>query len=98
MSDALTLWLMVPDAPDVPLTLEELVNRPSWHRKAACRGHGPGEFIRGPRATYDTTRALCAVCRVRRECLDYALADPNLTGLWGGTDDQERRELRRAAA
>jgi hypothetical protein len=32
---------------------------------------------------------------VRQHCLDYALQDDSLTGLWGGTTDVERREIRR---
>ena len=66
-----------------------------WHLRAACRGQGPEEFVRGPRSDYGTTRELCATCPVRRECLDFALADGSLTGLWGGTTDTERRQIRR---
>ena len=29
---------------------------------------------------------------MRRECLEAALADPELIGLWGGTTEAERRE------
>jgi hypothetical protein len=42
--------------------------------------------------------AICEVCPVRQECLEAALADPVLVGLWGGTTDAERRELRRRVA
>ena len=40
-------------------------------------------------------RALPSTIRVRRECLEAALADPELIGLWGGTTEAERREIRR---
>jgi WhiB family transcriptional regulator, redox-sensing transcriptional regulator len=40
-------------------------------------------------------RALCEGCPVRQECLETALADDSLVGLWGGTTDAERREIRR---
>ena len=66
-----------------------------WHLRAACRGQGPEEFVRGPKADYSTTRELCTTCPVRRECLDFALADESITGLWGGTTDRERRQIRR---
>ena len=39
-----------------------------------------------------------AGCPVRDECLDYALADPSLQGVWGGRTDAERRVLRHRAA
>jgi WhiB family redox-sensing transcriptional regulator len=58
-------------------------------------GQGPDAFIRGPKADYGATRALCEGCAVRQECLAVALADPDLVGLWGNTTDAERRELRR---
>ena len=32
-------------------------------------------------------RGLCADCPVRLDCLEAALADPDLMGLWGGTMD-----------
>jgi len=37
---------------------------------------------------------LCEDCPVRRECLEAALADPELIGLWGGSTEAERREIR----
>jgi WhiB family redox-sensing transcriptional regulator len=40
-------------------------------------------------------RDLCQGCTVRQECLDVALADPDLTGLWGGTTPKERKAMRR---
>jgi len=95
---ALLSWLMAPEAPAEPVTLEDFLQRPSWHRDAAGRGRGPAEFVRAPRSTYDGVRELCETCPVRQECLETALADSDLMGLWGGTTDAERRELRRAVA
>jgi WhiB family transcriptional regulator, redox-sensing transcriptional regulator len=66
-----------------------------WYRRAACRGQGPTAFVRGPKFDYGAIRDLCDTCPVRRECLEYALADESLTGLWGGTTDTERRMIRR---
>ena len=34
----------------------------------------------------------------REECLAYALADKDLVGMWGGTTERERREMRRPVA
>ena len=66
-----------------------------WHLQAACRGQGPQEFVRGPKSDYGATRELCWSCPVRAECLEFALKDESLTGLWGGTTDVERRLIRR---
>lgn len=41
-------------------------------------------------------RRLCAGCRFMAPCLTYAL-DHDVVGVWGGTDDIERRALRSAA-
>jgi WhiB family redox-sensing transcriptional regulator len=70
--------------------------RSEWQQQAACRGHGPADFVRGPRSDYAALRELCASCPVRAECLEYALAEESLTGLWGGTSDAERRIIRRS--
>jgi WhiB family transcriptional regulator, redox-sensing transcriptional regulator len=66
-----------------------------WHQEAACRGRGPNAFVRGPRSDYGSMRELCESCPVRLECLEFALSDESLTGLWGGTTDMERRLIRR---
>jgi WhiB family redox-sensing transcriptional regulator len=43
-------------------------------------------------------KAICSGCPVRQECLDYALADPSLVGVWSGTDERERRAMRSESA
>jgi WhiB family redox-sensing transcriptional regulator len=37
----------------------------------------------------------CGTCPVQSECLGEALADEHLVGIWGGTTDYQRRQLRR---
>jgi WhiB family redox-sensing transcriptional regulator len=71
--------------------------RPAWHREAVCRGLGARGFVKSPGAAYGL-RELCATCPVRPECLEFALADLTIVGLWGGTDDAERRGMRRQVA
>lgn len=39
-------------------------------------------------------KAICATCPVRSECFDYALRN-NEHGIWGGTTEQEREQIRR---
>jgi WhiB family redox-sensing transcriptional regulator len=74
---------------------EELLGRPAWHAQAACRGQGAGEWVKAA-GDYTAERAVCASCPVREECLAYALADKDLVGMWGGTTERERREMRRS--
>lgn len=72
--------------------------RPGWHRRARCRGLGTELFIpsRGV-PTVVRAKALCRECPVREECLAFALSDPELVGVWGGTTVKERSALRAAA-
>ena len=76
------------------LTLEDFQRRPDWHQRAACRGVGPSDYVRGARGNYEAVRALCGACPVRQDCLEAALADDSLVGLWGAVEG-ERREMRR---
>ena len=65
--------------------------RPDWMTRAACTGRTAVMF--------DTRNALhaknlCATCPVVTPCLDHALADPSLQGVWGGTTETDRDRLR----
>lgn len=70
---------------------------------AACRGMDPDKFfplrghVRGTTFSPEVAEALaaCARCEVRQECLEHALDAPERTGIWGGTFERERRQLRR---
>ncbi len=97
VDEGLLEWLMQPHAEHIPVTLEDVLRRPQWHRQAACRGMGTSGFVKSTGGAYGVTRRECARCPVRQECLDFALADESIVGLWGGTSDAERRELRRRA-
>jgi WhiB family redox-sensing transcriptional regulator len=80
--------------PDVSI----LAQRPRWQRRAACRGNGTDRWFPTSREADEAARAVCEPCPVRRECLAYALASPELVGIWAGTGERERRRLRRASA
>ncbi len=95
---AAAVWLMTPDAPEPPrLALEDLYRRPEWQRQASCRGMGPDAHFPALGRSLAAARAACARCAVRDACLAFALADPSLEGVWGGTSERERRQLRRDA-
>jgi hypothetical protein len=40
-------------------------------------------------------RQICSRCPVRADCLAYALAAEEEFGIWGGLDQNERRNLKR---
>ncbi|ANP52731.1 WhiB family redox-sensing transcriptional regulator [Streptomyces griseochromogenes] len=72
----------------------------NWRDLASCRHTDPDLFFpigtTGP-ATLQTQRAkaVCECCRVREQCLKWALGTGQPVGIWGGTTETERRALRR---
>ena len=93
--DLFVEWLMHPDAPQ----LEELDHRPAWQSRGACRGQPADVFFPGETGDYVQARAVCGICPVRVQCLDYALTPPiERFGFWGGATERERQRMRRRAA
>jgi WhiB family transcriptional regulator, redox-sensing transcriptional regulator len=79
-------WLMDHDSSHLDLpALEDYVRRPAWQTRAACRGMGTAEFVVALGGNGAAGKAVCDGCLVRAECLDFAMADPELQGVWGGT-------------
>jgi WhiB family redox-sensing transcriptional regulator len=71
----------------------------SWHESAACQGADTELFFpvssTGPAASdIRAAKAFCGRCPVRACCLTYALDTGQIAGIWGGTDENERRLLR----
>jgi WhiB family redox-sensing transcriptional regulator len=71
-----------------------------WWRLAACRDAEPELFFpisARPvlHSAIKHAKLICARCPVQSECLDYALANRQEQGIWGGLTDEERRLLRR---
>ena len=72
-----------------------------WQRLAACRGEdssfyfAPSYFeTRGEKLAREAVaKRICAVCAVRRPCLDYALDTREGHGVWGGLNETERRAI-----
>ncbi len=73
----------------------------SWQVKAACRGpqaavfFPPSHFERKEEKLERERRAkdICSSCSVRRDCLDYAIDIKEPHGIWGGLNENERRNL-----
>ena len=73
----------------------ERAARGDWWDSAACRTADPDIFFpvssSGPgHDEADQAKAVCAGCRVRRQCLQFALATHQSHGIWGGTTEEER--------
>lgn len=66
-----------------------------WRESAACRGADPELFFPGRGNSLAPAKAVCRECPVRPECLEYALANGERQGVWGGTSERERRRIQR---
>jgi WhiB family redox-sensing transcriptional regulator len=80
------------DVPDVA----ELLGRPMWEARAACRGLPVACFVVERGASTVAAKAVCARCPVWEECVDFALADLSISGVWGGTSNRQRMRTRKA--
>lgn len=65
----------------------------SWRQRAACRGVDPDVFYPVSDEEAEEAKAICRVCPVRESCLEYALANRERDGVWGGATERERRRL-----
>lgn len=72
--------------------------RPQWMRDALCREYPGVAFFPVRGQTSAPAKAICHRCLVERECRAFALGNPDLTGVWGGTSDKERKAMRSRAA
>lgn len=70
-----------------------------WREDAACLSYPEPNlfFATGEAGAEDVARAktICAGCPVRFDCLLYAVETAQTYGVWGGTDADERRLIRR---
>ena len=93
--DAELALLMQPEAA-VDL-LEELLLRPAWHSRAACRGMGTEVFFPTDQITLNRARRICSGCPVNAECAEFALDHPSLKGIWAGMSERRRARARKDA-
>lgn len=65
----------------------------AWRQRAACRGVDPDIFYPASDEEAEAAKAICAQCPVREACLEYALANRERDGVWGGATERERRRI-----
>jgi WhiB family transcriptional regulator, redox-sensing transcriptional regulator len=65
-----------------------------WRYRAACRGADLEVFFPGRGESADPAQRICAQCPVRQPCLDYAISNGIVDGIWGGLAERDRRALR----
>lgn len=82
-------------------------HKTSWRDQALCMEVDPELFfpdrsgkyrmsVDGERETL--AKSMCNRCPVKAECLAYAVDDPSIEGIWGGSTARERLDLRKSRA
>lgn len=66
---------------------------PVWRQRAACRGVDPDIFYPVSEEDAEEARAICRSCAVMESCLEWALANRERDGVWGGATERERRRI-----
>ncbi len=70
----------------------------SWQERALCAQTDPEAFFPEKGGSTREAKRVCLSCDVRGECLEYALANDERFGIWGGLSERERRRLKRRSA
>jgi WhiB family redox-sensing transcriptional regulator len=73
-------------------------DRTGWQAQANCMGVDPDLFFPERGGSTREAKEVCRGCVVREDCLEYALANGEKFGIWGGMSERERRRVRRARA
>lgn len=76
-----------------------LIDRPEvvlgpWSDRAMCVGEDPNLFFPSHGDPGIGARRVCGRCQVRLNCFEYAV-DADEFGIWGGLDQEQRRNLLR---
>src|SRR5689334_5881436 len=79
---------------DMRIAVEER----AWQDQANCLGVDPDLFFPERGTSTREAKEVCRGCVVRMECLEYALANGEKFGIWGGLSERERRRIRRQRA
>ena len=77
---------------------DELDGALAWQAEALCAQTDPEAFFPEKGGSTREAKQVCQNCTVRAECLEYALANDERFGIWGGLSERERRRLRHAAS
>ena len=67
----------------------------AWQEQALCAQTDPEAFYPEKGGSTREAKRVCHNCEVRAQCLEYALANDERFGIWGGLSERERRKLKR---
>ena len=70
-----------------------MASNQEWQDLAACREIAVELFFPPAEQESEVAKSVCSDCTVRQPCLEFALAEGERFGIWGGLTSQERRSL-----
>jgi WhiB family redox-sensing transcriptional regulator len=76
---------------------ETEANPLAWQADSLCAQTDPEAFFPEKGGSTRDAKRICTSCEVKAQCLDYALANDERFGIWGGLSERERRKLRKRA-
>jgi WhiB family redox-sensing transcriptional regulator len=76
---------------------EEVPAELAWQERALCAQTDPEAFFPEKGGSTREAKRVCMSCEVRAECLEYALANDERFGIWGGLSERERRRVKKRA-
>jgi WhiB family transcriptional regulator, redox-sensing transcriptional regulator len=83
---------LVPEVVDDYATADE---DDQWQERALCAQTDPEAFFPEKGGSTREAKRICLGCEVKDRCLEYALANDERFGIWGGLSERERRRLKR---
>lgn len=84
---------LVPEPFDAVSAIDE--DDDQWQERALCAQTDPEAFFPEKGGSTREAKRICLGCEVRDKCLEYALANDERFGIWGGLSERERRRLKR---
>ena len=61
----------------------------------SCLGTDPEIYVSDNLGDQNYAKHVCLNCPVVAQCLRYAMENPSLVGVWGGTSSKDRMRMRR---
>ena len=89
---------LVPERPDYGDPFSDgsdVADEDQWQERALCAQTDPEAFFPEKGGSTREAKRICQGCEVKDMCLEYALANDERFGIWGGLSERERRRLKR---
>lgn len=77
------------------VSIEPEIDEDQWQERALCAQTDPEAFFPEKGGSTREAKRICQGCEVKDACLDYALANDERFGIWGGLSERERRRIKR---